>query len=54
MNDERETDTPPTPQDEAAVGEPEAPEIAEDDEPSALDFLKAAKDGARNLKNLEP
>lgn len=54
MQDERKIDTPQTPQDAAGVGEREAPEIAEDDEPSAIDFLKAAKDGAKNLKNLEP
>ncbi len=54
MNDERDIDTPQTPQDAAAEDEREAPEIAEDDEPSAIDYLKAAKDGAKNLKNLEP
>jgi hypothetical protein len=54
MTDEREIDTQQTPQDAAADAEREAPEVAEDDEPSAMDFLKAAKDGAKNLKNLEP
>jgi hypothetical protein len=54
MKDERDIDTEQTPKDAAAGGEREAPEIAEDDEPGVTDFLKAAKDGARNLKNLEP
>ena len=53
MKDERDIDTDQTPKD-AAAGERDAPEIAEDDEPGVSDFLKAAKDGAKNLKNLEP
>jgi hypothetical protein len=52
MKDERDIDTEQPPKD--AGGEPEAPEIAEDDEPGVTDFLKAAKDGAKHLKNLEP
>lgn len=54
MEDEREIDTEQTPADAAASGEQEAPEFSEDDEPGALDYLKAAKDGAKDLKNLEP
>jgi hypothetical protein len=52
MNDERDIDTEQTPKD-AAV-QRDAPQITEDDEPGVSDFLKAAKDGAKNLKNLEP
>ena len=52
MNDERDTDTEQTPKD--ATEERDAPQINEDDEPGVTDFLKAAKDGAKNLKNLEP
>ena len=54
MKDEREIDTEQPPTDAAAGAEPDAPEFTEDDEPGALDYLKAAKDGAKNLKNLEP
>jgi hypothetical protein len=54
MNDEREIDTEQTPKDAAAGEEREAPEIAQDDEPGVTDFLKAAKEGAKNLKNLQP
>jgi hypothetical protein len=53
MTDERDIETEQTPKD-AAGEEPEAPQIAEDDEPGVTDFLKAAKDGAKNLRNLEP
>jgi hypothetical protein len=53
MKDERDIDTEQTPKD-AAAGEREAPEIAEDDEPGVSDFLQAAKDGAKHLRNLEP
>jgi hypothetical protein len=53
MNDERDIDTEQTPKDAAAV-QRDAPEITEDDQPGASDFLKAAKDGAKNLRNLEP
>jgi hypothetical protein len=53
MNDERDIDTDQTPTD-AATEERDPPEIAEDDEPGVSDFLKAAKDGAKNLRNLEP
>ena len=52
MKDERDIDTEQTPKD--AAGERDAPEITEDDEPGMTDFLKAAKEGAKNLKNLEP
>jgi hypothetical protein len=55
MKDERDIDTKQTPTDDAAAaGERDAPEITEDDEPGVTDFLKAAQDGAKNLKNLEP
>jgi hypothetical protein len=54
MNDEREIDAEQTPDDTAAGEEPQAPEFTEDDEPGAMDYLKAAKEGAKNLKNLEP
>ena len=53
MKDERDIDTEQTPKDAAAV-QRDAPEINEDDEPGVTDFLKAAKEGAKNLKNLEP
>jgi hypothetical protein len=53
MEDKRDIDTKQTPTD-AAAGEQDAPEITEDDEPGVTDFLKAAKDGAKNLRNLEP
>ena len=53
MKDERDIDTDQTPKDAAAV-QRDAPEIAQNDEPSVSDFLKAAKDGAKNLRNLEP
>jgi hypothetical protein len=48
MNDERDIDTEQTPKD--AAGERDAPQITEDDEPGVSDFLKAAKDGAKNLE----
>ena len=35
-------------------GEAEAQDVAEDDEPGATDFLKAAAKGAQSLKKLEP
>jgi hypothetical protein len=54
MNDERDIDTEQTPKDTAAREEREAPQITEDDQPGVTDFLKAAKDGAKNLSNLEP
>jgi hypothetical protein len=54
MEDEREIDTEQPPKDTAAVPEPETPEIGEEEEPGAADYLKAAKDGAKNLENLEP
>jgi hypothetical protein len=54
MNDEHDIDTEQTPKDDPARGQREPPEIAEDDEPGVTDFLKAAKDGAKNLKNLKP
>ena len=54
MEDEREIDTEQTPKDTAAVPETEIPELAEDEEPGAADYLRAAKDGAKNLENLEP
>jgi hypothetical protein len=54
MKDERDIDTEQTPTDAAAAGERDAPQITEDDEPGVTDFLKAAKDGAKNLRNLEP
>lgn len=53
MNDEREIDTEQPPQDSAVGGEPEAREITEGDEPGVTDYLKAAKDGAKNLKDLK-
>jgi hypothetical protein len=37
-----------------ALGAQQEPEIAEDDEPGALDLLKAAKDGAQELRKQEP
>jgi hypothetical protein len=52
MKDERDIDNKQTPKNDATGGE--QTEIAEDDEPGVTDFLKAAKDGAKNLKNLEP
>jgi hypothetical protein len=54
MEDERDIDTEQTPQDAAAVPETESPDIGEDQEPGAADYLKAAQDGAKNLENLEP
>ncbi|HUR84796.1 MAG TPA: hypothetical protein VMY78_05585 [Solirubrobacteraceae bacterium] len=54
MEDEREIDTEQTQKDSAATRETEIPEIGEDEEPGAADYLKAAKDGAKNLENLEP
>ncbi len=57
MNDEREIDTEQPAQDAGVGGEREAREIAEGDEPGVTDYLKAVKDGAKNLKdlkNLEP
>ena len=54
MTDEREIDPEQAATDPAAADEQEAPEFTEDDEPGVTDFLKAAKDGAKNLKNLEP
>jgi len=53
MNDEREIDTEQPPQDAAVGGEQEAREIAEADEPGVTDYLKAAKDGAKHLKDLK-
>jgi hypothetical protein len=53
MKDERDTDTEQTPTEATAVQQ-DAPQITEDDEPGVTDLLKAAKDGAKNLKNLEP
>ncbi len=54
MEDERAIDTEQTPKNTAAVPEAETPELAEDEEPGAADGLRAAKDGAKNLENLEP
>ncbi len=54
MEDEREIDTDQTPKDTAAVPETETPDPAENEEPGAADYLKAAKDGAKNLEDLEP
>jgi hypothetical protein len=56
MNDERNIDIEQTPNEDAADadGKREAAEIAGGDEPGVTDYLKAAKDGAKNLKNLEP
>jgi hypothetical protein len=53
MKDERDIDTEQTPKDAAAGEEGQGPEIAEDDEPGVTDFLKAAKDGAKRLRDLE-
>jgi hypothetical protein len=56
MNDELEDDLPHTPEepDADAIGGSEGPEIAEGEKPGVMDFLKAAKEGAKNLKNQEP
>jgi hypothetical protein len=54
MNDERDIDTEQTPKDAAAVPQTERPEIGEDEEPGAAEYLQAAKDGAKNLEDLEP
>jgi hypothetical protein len=48
----RDIDNTQTPKNEATGREQEASEIPEEDEPGVTDFLKAAKDGAKNLKNL--
>jgi hypothetical protein len=50
LKDERDIDIEQTPKDAAAAEEREAPEITKDDEPGVTDFLKAAKDGAKNLE----
>jgi len=54
MEAEREIDTEQTQKDSAAVPETETPEIGKEEEPGAADYLKAAKDGAKNLEKLEP
>ena len=54
MEDEREIDTEQPPKDMAAAPETETPEIGEEEVPGAAEYLKAAKDGAKNLENLEP
>ena len=54
MADEREIDTEQTPEHSAAVPDTETPDLAGDEKPGAADYLKAAKDGAKNLENLEP
>jgi hypothetical protein len=45
--------TPDEPSTDALSGEEEQ-EVGEDEKPSATDFLKAAKEGAKRLKKLEP
>jgi hypothetical protein len=52
MKDEHDIDTRKTAKD--AAGERDAPQIAEDDKPAVSNLLKAAKDGAKNLRNLKP
>lgn len=56
MRDELETDTQPTLDEPSAdaLGGVEEQEIAEDENPGATDLLKAAKEGAKRLKKLEP
>lgn len=57
MRDELEDDTQPTPDEPSAGalgGAEEEQEIADDEQPGATDFLKAAKEGAERLKKLEP
>jgi hypothetical protein len=54
MQDERDIDAEQTPKDADAVPQTEGPETGEDGEPGAADYLKAAAEAAKNLKNLEP
>ncbi len=56
MNIETEHDPQEPPVDPSATpaDEEEGPEYTADNPPGATDFLKAAKEGAKNLKNLEP
>ena len=56
MRDELDIDTKPTPEEPSAdaLGGVEEKEIAEGEDPDATDFLRAAKEGAKRLENLEP
>jgi hypothetical protein len=56
MRDEQDGKTQQAPE-ESAVDALEArgePEYTEDDPPGVTDFLRAAKDAAKHLKNQEP
>ncbi len=55
MNDETPHDAqqiPDAPAEDPTARE-EGPEFSEDDKPGVTDFMKAAKDGAKNLKDLK-
>ncbi|HVF76916.1 MAG TPA: hypothetical protein VNA28_01355 [Solirubrobacteraceae bacterium] len=56
MKGELDDDTQQTPEELRAdgLGGGEEQEIAEDKEPGAADFLRAAKEGAKRLRKLEP
>lgn len=56
MRGEPDDDTQQTPEELSAnaPGGPGEQDVAEDEEPGAADFLKAAVKGAKDLKKLEP
>jgi hypothetical protein len=56
MKGELDDDTQQTPEEPAAdaLGGGEEPEFSEDEKPGVTDFLKAAKDGVKNLKKQDP
>ncbi len=56
MRDERDEDAQPTPEEPGAeqLGGGEQQETGEGEEPGAADLLKAATEGAKRLKDLEP
>lgn len=54
METEQDPQEPPVDPSATPADEEEGPEYNEDNPPSATDFLTAAKEGAKNLKQLEP
>jgi hypothetical protein len=56
MRDEQDAKTQQAPEERAveALEERGEPEHTEDDPPGVTDFMRAAKDAAKSLKNQEP
>ena len=54
MRDKRDDHLDQTPQNLPVDPDGPGPEYDDDNPPGVLDFLKAAKDGMKMLRNLEP